>query len=238
MAPAKQIIAVIREQTNPKKAKLLQGFFKTGPGQYGEGDIFWGLTVPQSRLIAKKYKDLNLVETKKLLQSKIHEIRLIALLILVEKFTHPTLKLRMVNQKNIVNFYLKNIKYINNWDLVDLTASKILGTWLLDKDPAILYKLVKSKNLWERRIAMIATYAFIKKNNFKHTLKLAEILLNDQHDLMHKAVGWMLREMGKQSKVDLINFLGKYTLKMPRTMLRYSIERLPEKQRKLYLNKK
>ena len=225
-----QVIAAAKQYRSKEKTAVLERFFKTGPGQYGEGDIFWGLSVPQSRTIAKQYSQLTLSEVKKLLQSPIHEIRLIALLILVERFLNKP-------QKTIVDFYLKNTKYINNWDLVDLSASKILGTWLLDKDPKILYKLIASKNLWERRIAIVASYAFIRADIFKHTIALSEKLLGDTHDLMHKASGWMLREMGKRSINDLRLFLNKHTRRMPRTMLRYAIERLPEKERIIYLKK-
>lgn len=230
---AKQVITSAKQYRSKEKTAILERFFKTGKGQYGEGDIFWGLTVPQSRSIAKKYQDLNLSEVKQLLESPVHEVRLIALLILVEQFITGD----VIRQRLVSSFYLKNTPFINNWDLVDLTASKILGTWLLDKAPTTLYKLVKSKNLWERRIAIVSTYAFIKADNFEHTLKLAEILLNDQHDLMQKASGWMLREMGKRSKADLTNFLDKYSKKMPRTMLRYAIEKFSEEERRNYLKK-
>ncbi|MCX6793294.1 MAG: DNA alkylation repair protein [Candidatus Falkowbacteria bacterium] len=233
MIQAKDVITEAKKKANKEKTAILGRFFKTGPGQYGAGDVFWGLTVPQSRTIAKKYSDLSLIEIKKLLESPVHEIRLIALLILVEQFT----KGDVLKQRAITNFYLKNTKYINNWDLVDLSASKILGSWLIDKDTAILYKLIKSDNLWERRIAIVATYAFIKADSFKHTLSLAEKLLNDKHDLMHKAAGWMLREMGKRSINDLKVFLKNYTRRMPRTMLRYAIEKFPEIERQKYLKK-
>lgn len=231
---AKQVIAAAKQYRSQEKTTVLQRFFKTGKGQYGEGDIFWGLTVPQSRTIAKKFKNLNIQEIKKLLTSPVHEVRLIALLILVEQFTNGD----VIQQRIISNFYLKNTKHINNWDLVDLSASKILGRWLLDKDTTVLYKLIRSNNLWERRIAIVATYAFIRANQFKHTIKLSEKLLHDKHDLMHKAVGWMLREMGKRSIDDLINFLNKHSEIMPRTMLRYAIEKFPEKERRKYLKKK
>lgn len=234
MVNAQFVINEAKKYKSKAKAPILQRFFKTNKGEYGEGDIFWGLTVPQSRAIAKKYKDLTLAEIKKLLTSPIHEIRLIALLILVEQFTSGD----VLKQRAVTDFYLKNTKFINNWDLVDLSASKILGTWLTDKDAAILYKLIKSNNLWERRIAIVATYAFIKADNFKHTLSLAEKLLNDKHDLMHKAAGWMLRETGKRSINDLKSFLKNYARRMPRTMLRYAIERFPEKTRQQYLKNK
>jgi 3-methyladenine DNA glycosylase AlkD len=228
-----QIKTDLKNLRNPEKAKVLQKFFKTGKNQYGEGDIFLGINVPEQRKIAKKYSDLTLKELKKLLSSKIHEHRLTSLLILIIKFN----KTDEHGKKEIVNFYLNNTNYINNWDLVDLSADKILGKYLLDKDKSILYKLAKSDNLWERRIAIISTFAFIKNNNFKDTLKIAELLLEDDHDLIHKAVGWMLREIGKRDqKIEEI-FLKKHYKKMPRTMLRYAIERFDENKRKFYLKK-
>jgi len=234
MLTANLIIKETKKYYKKDRALLSQKYFKTGPGQYGEGDVFWGLTVPQTRLIAKKFSDLKLVEIKKLLISPVHEIRLIALLILVEQFSKGDLKAK----ENIFNFYLKNTKYINNWDLVDLSAYKIVGAWLLDKPTKTLETLANSKNIWERRIAVLASFARLKNNDFKLSLALAKKLLQDKHDLMQKAVGWMLREMGKKSKLELIKFLDKYATKMPRTMLRYAIERLPEKERLYYLNKK
>ncbi|MCA9485626.1 MAG: DNA alkylation repair protein [Nanoarchaeota archaeon] len=219
----------LRNLANPKKAKILQGFFKTDPGQYGEGDVFMGITVPRSREIARKYHDLSFNDLDELLKSKIHEERLIALLILVHVYkTKDT-------RKEIVNYYLKNTRYVNNWDLVDLTADKILGNYLLDKDRKILYDLAKSKSLWEKRIAIISTFQFIRNNDFKDTLKISEILLQDSHDLMHKAVGWMLREVGKKDLSVLENFLKKHYKTMSRTTLRYAIEKFPEVKRQKYL---
>lgn len=215
---------------NPKKKQILQKFFKTGLGQYGEGDIFLGITVPESRKIAKKYENLSLKDTTKLLKSKIHEERLVALLVLVQKFKE------IKERKQIVDFYLKHTKKINNWDLVDLSAPKILGMYFLDKDKSILYKLAQSQNLWDKRIGIISTHTFILNNKFQATLKISEILLNDDHDLIHKAVGWMLREVGKKDVDILEKFLKKNYKKMPRTMLRYAIEKFPEKTRKSYLN--
>jgi 3-methyladenine DNA glycosylase AlkD len=223
----------IKGKANPLKAKLLQGFFKTGKGQYGEGDIFLGLMVPIQREMVKKYQDLPLVDIQKLLDSKIHEERLIALLILVLQFKKGDASKR----KTIFDFYLKNSRNINNWDLVDLTAPNIVGEFLLDKDRIIIYKLAKSHNLWEKRIATLATFTFIKFGKFKDALKIAEILLNDNHDLIHKAVGWMLREIGKRDLLAEERFLKKHYKKMPRTMLRYAIEKFPEKKRKKYLQK-
>lgn len=215
---------------NKEKAKLLSGFFKTGPGEYGEGDIFLGVTVPNSRKIAIKYKDIPLKDVESLLSSKIHEERLCALLLLVHNYQKHSEK-----RDEIFNFYIKNMKYINNWDLVDLSASQIIGASLIDKDTSLLYKLVKSSNLWERRISIISTFYFIKNNKFSDSLKLSEILLKDKHDLIHKAVGWMLREIGKKDIIFLKNFLKKHYKIMPRTMLRYSIEKFPESERKKYL---
>lgn len=217
---------------NKNKALVLQRFFKTGKGQYAEGDIFIGLTVPQSRIIAAKYKNLILATVKTLLKSKFHEERLIALLILINKFDKALEK----EKEEIFNFYISNTKYINNWDLVDLSADKIVGEYLINKPKDILFKLAKSKNLWERRIAIVATYNFIKNKKYEDSLKIAEILLLDGHDLIQKAVGWMLREIGKQNKDVLIKFLAKYYKKMGRTTLRYSIERFPQDLRLKYLH--
>ena len=220
----------MKKLSNPKKAKLLSRFFKSGKGENGEGDIFLGVTVPESRKIAIKYKSLSLEEVEDLLKSKIHEERLIALLLLVHNYQkHPE------KRQEIYNFYPKSTKYINNWDLVDLSCHQIIGEYLLDKNRAVLYKLANSSNLWEKRISIISTAAFIRKNQFKDTISISKILLKDKHDLIHKAVGWMLREVGKRDKEELINFLNSHYKEMPRTMLRYSIEKLPEKQRKSYL---
>lgn len=224
----------LKKLENFKKAKFLSRFFKTGKGEYAEGDIFLGLAVPESRKIAIKYKDLSFDELKQLLRSKYHEERLIALLILVHNFDKGSYK----EKERIAKYYLQNTKYINNWDLVDLSADKIVGEFLLDNNRSILISLAKSKNLWERRIAMIATYAFIKNGIHEPTFEIAKILLSDKHDLIHKAVGWMLREVGKRcSEKAEIEFLNTYYKTMPRTMLRYAIERFPEEKRKKYLEK-
>ena len=214
-----------------KKAKILQRFFKTGKGEYGEGDIFLGIPVPKQRKIAKKYSNITLSNIQSLFGSKIHEYRLVGLLVLIFKYKESSVK----DKEKIFNFYLKNIKQVNNWDLVDLSAPNIIGDYLLDKDRKILYKLAKSKNLWEKRISIISTYRFIKENNFNDTLKISEILLNDKHDLIHKAVGWMLREVGKKDQAIEEKFLTKYHKVMPRTMLRYAIEKFDENKRKFYL---
>lgn len=218
----------LKEKSNPEKAEILQRFFKTGKGQYGEGDIFLGVMVPETRTIAKKYFDLDVRDVKDLLNSNIHEHRLIGLLILIGKYEKG-------ERENIFNFYLDNSSRINNWDLVDLTAPKIVGNFLSDKKRDILYDLLKSDNLWERRIAIISTFSFIRENDFKDALKIAEKLLQDEHDLIHKAVGWVLREVGKKDVKVLEGFLKKHYKNMPRTMLRYSIERFPEEERRKWL---
>ncbi|PIS09572.1 DNA alkylation repair protein [Candidatus Beckwithbacteria bacterium CG10_big_fil_rev_8_21_14_0_10_34_10] len=223
----------LKKAARNKQAKTLSRFFKTGKGEYGEGDLFLGVKVPDIRKVAKKYKDLELLKVEKLLQSKIHEYRLTALLILTYKFPQADEKER----QKIVSLYLKNTKYINNWDLVDLSAPKIVGEYFLDKDRKILYKLAKSKDLWEKRIAILATYAFLRQNQLKDTIKISLLLLKDNHDLIHKAVGWMLRELGKKDEKVLTQFLEKHFKAMPRTMLRYSIERFEEKKRKYFLKK-
>ncbi|MFH1505895.1 MAG: DNA alkylation repair protein [archaeon] len=223
----------MKKLASPEKAKAYQWFFKTGKGQYGEGDQFIGLTMPEIRVFAKKYLDLSLKDTVTLLHSKIHEHRMTALVILTMKFEKADEK----GKKEIYDFYLKNTEYINNWDLVDVTVHKIVGEFLVDKDRKILYKLAKSKDLWERRISMIACFAFLRRNDFKDALKIAEILVYDKHDLIHKAVGWMLREIGKKDQPTEEKFLKKHHKVMPRTMLRYSIERFDEKKRKFYMEK-
>lgn len=220
---------------NPKQAEVLQRFFKTGHGQYGEGDLFWGIKVPEQRKIVKKYYNISLKETEQLLKSKIHEYRLIALLILVKKFEITKIELE---KKKIFDIYIKNKKFINNWDLVDLSAPNIVGNFLIDKNRKILYEFAKSDHLWTKRIAMLSCFSFIRNNETKDTLKISEILLNDKHDLIHKAVGWMLRELGKRVSREIEEgFLKKHYKKMPRTMLRYAIERFDEKKRKFYMSK-
>ncbi len=227
----KELKKAIRANANKDHAKTMQWFFKTGKGEYGEGDKFIGIKVPVQRKIAKKFGELDLEDLQKLLNSKIHEERLISLLILVDKYDKADEKVK----DKIYRFYKKNRRKINNWDLVDLSAPKILGIHLLNHDKQILYKYAHSKNLWEKRISIISTYSFIKNHDFNTTLEISDILLNDDQDLIHKAVGWMLREVGKQSLQILEKFLKPRYKKMPRTMLRYSIEKFPEKKRKKYL---
>jgi 3-methyladenine DNA glycosylase AlkD len=217
------------------QAANLQRFFKTGKGQYGEGDIFLGLKVPVQRTLAKEYRDLPINDVIRLLQSKIHEHRLTALLILILQYQKADDKTRKI----IFNLYLKHRKWINNWDLVDLSAPNIVGNYLLDKNRGILYKLAKSKSLWDKRIAILATFEFIKAGDAKDTFRIAEILLNDEHDLIHKATGWMLREVGKRigrSTEEI--FLQKYYRQMPRTMLRCAIEHFSPALKKNYMAKK
>lgn len=222
----------LRNAATPEKAKASAWFFKKSERQYGYGDKFLGVTVPQQRAIAKKYRDLWLEEIEKLMKSEHHEERLVALFILVLQFERGNDK----EKDRIYRFYLANTKCINNWDLVDSSAHKIVGQYLLDKDRSILYKLAKSDDLWERRIAIISTTAFINNKEFKETFKIADVLLYDRHDLIQKAVGWMIREVGKRvSKSELEAFLLPRYKKMPRTMLRYTIEHFPPNVRKAYL---
>lgn len=225
------VIKELKSHGDPVRAAFSAGFFKTGKGQYGEGDIFLGLTVPLQRSIAKKYKALSLAEVKKLLSNPIHECRLTALEILVFKYEGGTKE----EQGKVFDFYIKNKKFVNNWDLVDASARYIAGEWLMDKDKGILYTLAVSKSLWDRRIAIVATHAFIGKGKLDDTFKIAALLLEDTQDLMHKAAGWMLREAGKKSEAKLDAFLKKHLKSMPRTMLRYAIEKFPEEKRQYYL---
>ncbi len=220
--------------SDPHKASELQRFFKTAPGEYGEGDLFYGVKVPETRKIAQKFKDLPYEELEKLIRSKMHEEKMCALVILVNRFSKKSTP--PVEKEIIFNFYMTYKRQINNWDLVDISAPKIVGPWLSDKNKRLLYELADSKIIWDRRIAVLSTFHFIREYEFKHTLKLATKLLNDSHDLMHKAVGWMLREIGKREQKILEDFLGHNIKAMPRTMVRYAIEKLPESLRKYYLN--
>ena len=221
----------IRKFASPQRRKTNAWFFKTGKGEYGAGDVFIGVSVPDLRRVAKMFSDLTLSEIKKLLQSKIHEERLFALIILTEQFPRSDEK----KKKEIYKFYLASTKWVNNWDLVDTSAYKIVGEYLMDKNRAVLVKLANSKNIWERRIAIVSTFQFIRRGQFDDTLNIATILLTDTHDLIHKAVGWMLREVGKKDTVVLEDFLIKHYKTMPRTMLRYAIERLSATKGQAYL---
>ena len=234
---------------NKRQAAFYQRFFKTGPGEYGEGDKFIGVTVPHQRQVAWQYQDLALGELQKLLNSPIHEHRQTGLLILVNQYQKSSKsKVQKSRLREIFEFYLRNTKKINNWNLVDCSAPYIVGEYLWqtafrrgtspkEGKNLILPKLAKSKNLWERRMAMIATFAFIKQGDFKNTLAIAKILMKDNHDLIHKAVGWLLREVGKRDQRLEEKFLNRYYKVMPRTMLRYAIEKFPAAKRKLYLTK-
>ncbi len=249
----------LRKLINSKRAHASAWFFKTGKGEYGEGDRFLGIKVPEQRKVAKRYyKEITLEEIQTLLKSKIHEERFVALEMLAMKYEDYG-KRKMKNGKSnirypsftspskgedrgraeLVTFYLKHTKYVNNWDLVDTSAPCILGDYLLkQKDRKVLFRLARSENLWERRIAMVSTNALIQKGQFDDTINIANVLLNDEHDLIHKAVGWMLREVGKKDVRSLESFLNKHAHRMPRTMLRYAIEKFPEKKRKWYLGLK
>ncbi|MDP7583139.1 MAG: DNA alkylation repair protein [SAR324 cluster bacterium] len=216
---------------NEQIAEHSQRFFKTGKGEYGEGDIFLGIRVPVLRKLVKKYRGISIAEVRRLLHSKFHEERLLAVLMLVQLFKSGDES----EQKLIYDLYLENTGFINNWDIVDISASNIVGAHLYEKDKAPLYDLVQSKTMWERRISIIATFYLIRQNEFDDTLKIAEILLNDEEDLIQKAVGWMLREVGKREIESEEEFLQEHYKKMPRTMLRYAIEKFPETSRKMYL---
>jgi 3-methyladenine DNA glycosylase AlkD len=223
----------LAQLSDPERAKNLSWFFKTGKGQYGEGDVFLGIPVPEQRKVAKKYVDLSLDDLQELLNSKIHEHRFTALVILISKYR----KAEETGKKEIFDFYLKNTENVSNWDLVDLSAPRIVGDYLLKKERSILYKLAKSVSLWERRISILSTFTFIHKDDFEDALNISELLLHDEHDLIHKAVGWALREIGKKDQNVEERFLTNHYLHMPRIMLRYAIEKFDEAKRKNYLNK-
>jgi len=229
-------VAAIQKQlqgfSSREKARLLQRFFKTGPGDYAEGDVFIGVVVPDIRRVAKAYQHFSLDEITVLLRSPIHEERLIALIILVLQFQKADEPAR----KAIFDFYLAHSRYVNNWDLVDLSAPHIVGAFLMDKEKGMLRALAKSHRLWERRIAIVSTHYFIRHNRFSETLRIAKLLLNDEHDLIHKAVGWMLREVGKRNQEAEEKFLQQHYKRMPRTMLRYAIERFSRQKRHSYLH--
>jgi len=221
----------LKQLGSKEKAKILQRFFKTGPGEYGEGDAFIGIKVPELRKLAKEYDGITTPQVKRLLTSAIHEERLLSLFILVRKYE----KGDDAEKKGIYDLYLNHTKYVNNWDLVDGSAQHIVGAFLMNKKKEPLYRLAKSTDLWERRISVLATFYFIKHDKFTETLKIAQILLTDREDLIHKAVGWMLREIGNRHLPAEEKFLKKHYKKMPRTMLRYAIEKFPESKRQKYL---
>ena len=228
-----EIQSRLRSLASPETALVLQGFFKTGPGQYGAGDVFLGIKVPTIRAVAKEFTDVGLDTAIDLLHSRFHEERLLALLFLLRHFAAGGAHER----RSAYQAYLANTAWINNWDLVDLSAPPVVGAYLADKSRAQLYQLVRSPSLWERRIAMVATLHFIRRGDFDDTLLLAERLLHDREDLMHKATGWMLREVGKRDQERLESFLQQHCQAMPRTMLRYAIERFPETLRQAHLRR-
>jgi 3-methyladenine DNA glycosylase AlkD len=227
----KDIQKKLEQLGSEEKANVLRRFFKTGPGEYGEGDVFIGVRVPDLRKLVKEYQNITIKAVMQFLRSAIHEERMFALLILVGKYSkgNETVK------KRIYDLYLQNTEFINSWDLVDGSAQHIVGAFLMDRSKEPIYRLAKSKNLWERRIAILSTFYFIKHDNYSETLKISKILLTDEQDLIHKAVGWMLREIGKRHMSTEEIFLKKYYKRMPRTMLRYAIEKFPESKRKKYL---
>ena len=214
-----------------QRAQGQQRFFKTGPGQYGEGDVFMGIRVPDLRRLAREHRAARLSEIKQLLKSRFHEERVLALMMLVHAYSRGDRDAK----KAIYDLYLDSTRFINNWDLVDLSAHHIVGHYLSDKSKEPLYRLAKSVSLWERRIAIIATAYFIKRGEFAETLKISKRLLSDEEDLIHKAVGWMLREVGKRDLATEERFLIAHYKRMPRTMLRYAIEKFPEARRQMYL---
>ncbi|MEN8169726.1 MAG: DNA alkylation repair protein [Pseudomonadota bacterium] len=228
---AKAIREKLYALADKQKAEGLQRFFKTGPGEYAQGDRFIGVQVPQIRKLVKAYPDTALNDIKWMLYSDVHEERLLALLLMVQQYQGGNIECRRSRYK----LYLASTEMINNWDLVDVTAEHIVGAWLFERSRKPLYKLAGSESLWERRIAIMATFHFIKHHEFEETLKLAVLLRDDKHDLIHKAVGWMLREIGKRDRQVEEAFLQQHYRVMPRTMLRYAIEKFPEKLRQDYL---
>lgn len=228
---ASDLVSKLRSLGDPAIAEHSQRFFKTGPGEYGEGDRFLGIRVPKLRAEVRAARALNLSETLKLLHSPYHEARLLALLILVDRFKQGDESIR----KRIYHLYLEQTRYINNWDLVDSSAHQIVGGYLHNQEKSDLYRLVASDNLWERRIAVMATLTFIRERSFVDTLALCEALIDDPEDLIHKATGWMLREIGNRDGKTERDFLKQHYRKMPRTMLRYAIEKFPQEERQRYL---
>jgi 3-methyladenine DNA glycosylase AlkD len=231
MNTANDVIHALKKISNPEIAKHSTRFFKAGPGEYAEGDRFLGIRVPEQRKIARRYKNISLDEAEKLLESDYHEVRLTALFILVNQYK----KAGSNRQKKIYRFYIDHLEHVNNWDLVDSSAKYIAGHYLFEKDRDILYKLAESNNLWKRRVALLTTFYFIDQNDFSATLQISEKLLDDKEDLIHKASGWMLREIGIKNKPVLTGFLNKHYKNMPRTMLRYAIEKFPDEERQKYL---
>jgi len=236
MTKAKEIVKKLKASSSQERARNLSWYFKTEPGEYGDGDVFLGVTVPQIRAIVKDHPKIGFSEIKILLSSKFHEVRLAGALCLVEMSRTADIKTR----KKIFDIYLKHRSRINNWDLVDLSAPTVVGEYLLlaPRQMNTLKKLSQEKNMWSRRIAILATFAFIRAGRFNESLALAKKYLVDKEDLMHKATGWMLREVGKRNKKILEKFLKQYAAVMPRTMLRYAIERFSPKERAHYMRRR
>lgn len=232
-----RLLAAMFAAQNPSQVAVLSSFFKTGAGQYGEGDLFLGIKVPTTRKIVKSLSgQMSFDELEECIASKYHEVRLAALLSLIDIYKHARKNVAL--QKSCVDFYLAHTTQINNWDLVDLSCYELLGDWLLDKDRSVLYELAKSgKSIWEKRIGIVSTMKFVRAGQIEDTLAIAELLLVSKHDLIHKAVGWLLREVGKKNREALISFLNAHYRQMPRTTLRYAIERFSEKERKMWLAK-
>ena len=231
---AEQARAELRRHASPEKARVAQRYFKTGPGEYAEGDIFLGMTAAVFRSVARLFRGMPLEEIDKLIGSEVHEERSLALYLLVESYAAAD----ETGKARLVDFYLDHLRFVNNWDLVDGSAPHLLGVHLFRRGKQVLHRLARSPRLWDRRVAVLSTLHFIRQGSYEDTLKMAGMLLGDREDLMHKAVGWMLREVGKRDKKALETFLEKHAAAMPRTMLRYAIERMPEQKRQTYLKKK
>lgn len=232
---AKNVIHEIRKIASQERATTSKRFFKTGPGEYGEGDQFIGITMPQIRLLAKKFQDMTPTEFEKLMRSLIHEERMLGFIICTQQFKHYYKNGNSKDAESRVQSYLKHKRYLNNWDLIDVTAPHILGTYFLDRDRAILKKWITSSSMWDRRLALLTTQQFIRNETYHDTIALCRAVLSDHEDLIHKASGWMLREIGKKNITELRTFLDQYSQKMPRTMLRYAIEKLSDSEKKKYL---
>ena len=231
---ARELKARLAADADAARVPVLQRFFKTGPGEYAEGDVFIGVTVPQVRAVVRAAGEVPLAEAARLLRSRVHEERLLALLLLVRRFERGD----DAERRAIYDLYLASTAFINNWDLVDTSAPQIVGGWLRDRSRAPLRRLARSASLWERRIAILATFRFIRDGEFEPTFEIADVLLDDPHDLIHKAVGWMLREVGNRDAAAERRFLARRYARMPRTMLRYAIEKFPDGERGAYLQGK
>ena len=234
------LLTEIQSLRDDSQAAVLSRFFKTGPGQYGEGDVFLGVKVPQTRHVVKKYwQEVSFDNLSECLASQYHEVRLAALLTLVQIFKQATVKNDINLQRRCIDFYLAHIGAVNNWDLVDLSCYELLGTWLLDKDRSLLYQMARhGKSIWEQRIGIVSTMQFVRHGEIDDTLAIAEILLTHPHDLIHKAVGWLLREVGKRDRAALTVFLMAHKAAMPRTALRYAIEKYSPEERRRWLAKR